>query len=150
MLEYLNRLVQYLSEEITEVAVKGSPQALWAPQSYDLLNYSGIVLVWIDSVPSYVDKSLKLEPGDTLPHKFIQNIRIVISVGLRTMVDAPDLDLLVEKVSNKLIHLKIGDYSGLRPISISKINVDANSVYWRQLHFETSKQILVEPVILAL
>jgi len=74
----------------------------------------------------------------------------VISVGLRTMVDAPDLDLLVEKVSNKLIHLKIGDYSGLRPMSISKINVDANSVYWRQLYFETSKQILVEPVILAL
>lgn len=150
MLNYIRKLVEFLNDEINDVQVKASPEAINAPQYYDLTDAKGVILVWLDSVPNYADINKKIETEELRTHIYYRTNWVVVSVGLRTFVGSPDLDVLVEKIETKLIHLKIGDYSPLRPISISKLMVDANNVYWRQMLFETRKKIIGHPVQLVL
>lgn len=151
MLDYINRLTEYLRDEIADIPIKATPEAIGAPQSYDLTDASkGVILVWLDSVPSYYDPNKKIETEEFKTHVYYRINLLVISIGLRTFVDSPDLDLLVARIESKLIHLKIGKYTPLRPISISKITIDANNVYWRQMFFETKSKIIGHQVVLTL
>lgn len=151
MLGFINRLAKYLKEEFADIPIKATPEAIMAPQSYDLTDAAkGVILLWLDSVPSYYDPNRKIETEAIKTHVFYRNNLVVVSVGLRTLADAPDLDLLVERLEAKLIHLVIGEYLPLRPISISKMQIDANAVFWRQMYFETKLKIIGHQIYLDL
>ncbi len=137
MIEYIKKIVEYLSNWVVDVPVKATPEALWAPERYDLLEQSGVVLVWLDMIPFYVDKTLRAEDYSHVGGILYRNQRIVISVGLRSLADSSELDNLVQKLEDALIFLQIDDYSPLKPISMSRIKIDNNMVYWRQMFFDT-------------
>ncbi len=150
MLQILSRIAEYLSSEIADVPTKATPEAVGAPQFYELTESLGVILLWLDSVPNYIDPNKKLESDDFRTHIYQRSMMLVFSIGMKTVGNSPKLDELVEKVEQKLIHLKVGDFSPLRPISISKIMVDGNNVFWRQMIFETRQKIVGHPVSISL
>ncbi|ROL55653.1 hypothetical protein D9V84_11150 [Bacteroidetes/Chlorobi group bacterium Naka2016] len=150
MLRIINRIAEYLSNEIVEVPTKATPEAVGAPQFYDMTEAQGIILLWLDSVPNYVDPNKKLESDDFRTHIYQRSMLLILSIGMKTVGGSPKLDELVEKIEQKLVHLKVGDFSPLRPVSISKIMIDGNNVFWRQMIFETRQKIVGHPVSISL
>lgn len=150
MLEFLKKLAEYLQIGIGDISVKASPEAINAPNFYELTDPKGIILLWLDSVPTYIDPNKKLETENFHTHVFWKSCLIVISIGLRTLSDSPDLDNLIERVEERLVHLQVVGFTPLRPISITKMMVDGNNVYWRQMYFETKQKIIGHPVVLNL
>jgi hypothetical protein len=143
----LTQLITSLANELKAVegyAIKSTPLAAVAPHGYYALNANGEILVWYDSTPAYTEVRPRNEANVLRSgHHFKRHIRIVISVGQRNLTELPTLDTALEDIENLLTNLDIQGFSLLTPTSISKMTVDENKVYWRQIHFETKSRLEV-------
>lgn len=137
-----SEIVGYLKEQNTGVSIKATPQALLAPSGYTMLEYQKIILVWVDSIPYYGSKPLfENQNASQLP--IPKNIRIVVSIGFRSLEESPELDTLIEAIEQQLINLKLDNLTPLYPVNMTKISVDDNNVYWRQLYLDTTMKMRI-------
>jgi hypothetical protein len=141
-LDISKQIVSYLSANLDAKTIKATPEALFAPEIYDMIESGTVILVWLDSAPSYIDTAPRNERG--LPNGQINKyMRFCISVGFRSLNEAPDLDVIVEEIELLLTNLDIDDIAPLRPSAISKMTSDGNKNHWRQIWFDTTYRLSV-------
>lgn len=139
-----NNIVAYLQSIITSVPVAASPDAPIAPNNYNMLDDNGCILVWFDSVNSYPGATRRFESGIFSERNPLgKRPRFVVSIGMKTLKKIPQLDTLVETVEESLTNFQYGVTMPLAPITTSRITRDDNSVYWRQIYFETDIEMKI-------
>ena len=138
-------LAEYIRTEITDFNVKAAPEANVAPWGHYMLAHRGEVLIWADSF-NYTMHEPRLENRSlTKKHHTKKQIRIVISVGERTLDRLSLLDDAIEKIEELLTNLVIQNLRAFAPVATTKLTVDENRVFWRQMYFDTVYQFKIEP-----
>lgn len=141
-LDISKAIVEYLCSNMDTKTIKATPEAIFAPDSYEMVESGVVVLVWLDSAPSYVDSSPRNERG--LPTGHINKyMRFCVSVGYRSLNEAPELDAIIEDIELLLTNLDLDDIAPLRPSAISKMTNDGNKNHWRQMWFDTNYRLTV-------
>jgi hypothetical protein len=139
-----DNIVTFIKTKVTGYIVKATPEAPFAPDGYDLLGKKGCILIWLDSIPAYQDTKERDEDNNPMPGSFIRKyFRFVISIGIPTLKDKPDLDNLVETIETNLINYDINGIAPLKPIGITRMTIDSNNVVWRQLFFESIEKLKI-------
>ena len=140
-LDISNGIVDFLKTKISNINIKATPEATYAPKSYEMIDASKIILVWFDSVPSYIGLYKTSESGNVFgPAPYLKNNRIVVSIGLRCLKNSPELDLIVDDVETSLINFQLTGLNPLKPVTISKMTDNGDSVYWRQIWFDAQER----------
>ena len=134
-----NKIVSFLKTKLRSVKdIKATPEAVFAPTIYDLTGPDTIVLVWYDSTAQHIDSRPRQENGNPVAGSFIsKHLRFVVSIGFRSMSEAPNMDKIIEAIELNLTNYDIPGIAPLKPSGISRITVDPNKVYWRQIWFDT-------------
>lgn len=138
-LDISNNIVAFLKNKLN-IIVKATPQAIYAPTIYEMNEAQSVVLVWHDSTPSFSNSYLELNH-----HKGISGFksevsrekkRMVVSVGLRSPLDLPDIDSIVDNIQSHLTNYYIEGMSPFQIVAIQKMTIDENKTYWRQMYFD--------------
>ena len=137
-------IATYLSGKLDIKKIKATPEAIFAPDSYDMVEPGAVILIWLDSVPAYTDSAPRSELGLPNPNAHLKkNLRFCVSVGYRSADSAPDLDGIVEDIEELLTNYDIDEIAPLRPSGIGKMTINTNMIYWRQMWFDTIYKLTV-------
>lgn len=123
------------------VEAKVNPIAPYANQQYSVTEPNGVVLTYLDTVKAY-EYSKKMVDSSRNNKDLNKIGRFVISVGVRKV---DELDSKCEEIENALAYRTVGDgVSELLPVAWSRMNKNEDSVYWRQIWFETTIRRRIE------
>lgn len=145
-IEITKRIVEYLNSQMTNTIIKSTPQAVSAPNIYEMLEPVSTVLVWHESTPSYGDQKVRFENDERFhAEAYKKAMRFVVSVGYRSLNEnITGLDEIIEQVELNLTNYLIDDLTPLRPVNMTKlIDGVTPATTWRQMYFETIQRFKV-------
>lgn len=140
-LEVSQAIADILNNLSLGVEAKVNPIAPYANQQYSVTEPYGVILIYLDTVKAY-EYSKKMVDSSRNNKDLNKISRFVVSVGIRKV---DELDSKCEEIENALAYCIVGDgVSELLPVAWSRMNKNEDSVYWRQIWFETTIRRRIE------
>lgn len=140
-LEVTQAIADILNNLSLGVETKVNPIAPYANQQYSVTEPNGVVLTYLDTVKAY-EYSKKMVDSSRNNKDLSKISRFVVSVGIRKV---DELDSKCEEIENTLAYCTVGEgVSELLPVAWSRMNKNEDSVYWRQIWFETTIRRRIE------